>query len=312
MTNATFATYNVSVMLLNFFSSVSIVWANKVASNNGFRWTTTLTAFHFLCTFLSLLVARKLGIIQMRFNFQKDNVLSLLPLCCAFVGFVVFNNLSLRFNSVGLYQLLKVMTAPCIVVFQYAVYGNPVPLKDCFALIPVCIGVAIATVTTVQGTQLGFFFGLLGVLSTSIYQIWIKRTQVKMDSTVMLFYQSIISCFLLAAIVPFAEPQFWDIFDYEWVTPKCGAAVLLSGLLAAFVNLSILLVIDATSPLTYNVLGHAKLCTCLASGYVLFHEPFEMRPFVGIALAVTGIVLYSKFRIDAAAATDKLKTNKSS
>lgn len=300
--------YCTLIMLLNFCSSVSIVWANKVASNNGFRWTTTLTAFHFACTFVSLAIARRIGIIYMTLNWREDNIRSLLPLCFAFVGFVVFNNLSLQFNSVGLYQLLKVLTSPAIVIIQYVIYRNPVPFKDCCALIPVCVGVALATVTTVQGTQLGYLFGTLGILSTSIYQIWIKRVQVGMDSTVMLFYQSGISCLMLVFAVPFIEPHFMDLFTFQW-TPICAAAVLISGLLAAFVNLSILLVIGATSPITYNVLGHAKLCTCLASGYVLFKDPFEVRPFIGIILAVTGIVLYSKFRLDAANTAKMTKTS---
>jgi solute carrier family 35, member E3 len=47
----------------------------------------------------------------------------------------------------------------------------------------------------------------------------------------------------------------------------------LSSLFAFMVNLSIFLVIGKTSAVSYNVLGHAKLCCILVSGYVVFQEP---------------------------------------
>ncbi len=57
------------------------------------------------------------------------------PMCAAFCGFVVFNNLSLQYNPVGVYQLLKVLTTPVIVVLQKAT----LPTSQMLALIPTCI-----------------------------------------------------------------------------------------------------------------------------------------------------------------------------
>lgn len=62
-------------------------------------------------------------------------------------SFVVFNNLSLQYNSVGFYQLMKVLTTPVVVVLQNAMYGVDLPLNLKLSLVPVCIGVAMATVS---------------------------------------------------------------------------------------------------------------------------------------------------------------------
>jgi len=61
-------------------------------------------------------------------------------------SFVVFNNLSLQYNSVGFYQLMKVLTTPVVVVLQNFMYGVDLPAQLKLALVPVCLGVALATV----------------------------------------------------------------------------------------------------------------------------------------------------------------------
>merc|ERR1719387_1049620 len=100
-----------------------------------------------------------------------------------FCGFVVFNNLSMRFNVVGIYQLLKVMTTPVIVVLQYVCYGVKLPFWQTVSLLPVCVGVILATVTYIEFKFWGMVFGLLGILSTSVYQIWVKTEQKRLDTT---------------------------------------------------------------------------------------------------------------------------------
>jgi len=44
--------------------------------------------------------------------------MDVLPITVCFCAFVVFNNLSLQYNSVGFYQLMKVLTTPIVVVLQ--------------------------------------------------------------------------------------------------------------------------------------------------------------------------------------------------
>lgn len=48
----------------------------------------------------------------------------MIPLALCFCGFVVVTNLSLENNSVGTYQVAKVMTTPCVLLIQYYCYGK--------------------------------------------------------------------------------------------------------------------------------------------------------------------------------------------
>lgn len=281
-------------MALNFLSATCIIWVNKLAYNNGFTWATTLTVLHFLATFIGLCLCIMAG----QFTHERLPIASVLPLCVSFCGFVVFNNLSLQYNTVGTYQLMKVMTTPVIVAIQYIFYSTTLPLNQLLALLPICIGVGLATATSVQVNLLGITFGVAGILSTSLYQIWVKTKQeeLKCSSQQLLLYQAPLSMIMLLSVVP-AVDDVHTLLEFDWGT-YAGGLVLASCIMAFLVNLSIFLVIGKTSPVSYNVLGHAKLVVILSSGYLAFGEPYTLPNLIGVSLAVLGIVSYTHLKMN--------------
>ncbi|KAF4699572.1 hypothetical protein FOZ62_023368 [Perkinsus olseni] len=262
-------------MALNFLSATCIIWINKLAYNNGFTWATTLTVLHFLATFIGLCLCIMAG----QFTHARLPIRSVLPLCVSFCGFVVFNNLSLQYNTVGTYQLMKVMTTPVIVAIQYLYYSTTLPFNQLLALAPICVGVALATATSVEVNLLGVTFGVAGILSTSLYQIWVKTKQEE-----------------LKCMVP-AVDDIPTLIDFNWAT-YAGGLVVASCAMAFLVNLSIFLVIGKTSPVSYNVLGHAKLVVILSSGYLAFGEPYTLPNLIGVSLAVFGIISYTHLKMN--------------
>lgn len=46
----------------------------------------------------------------------------MLPITLAFCAFVAFNNLSLQYNDVSFYQLMKILTTPAVVVLQLVLF----------------------------------------------------------------------------------------------------------------------------------------------------------------------------------------------
>lgn len=275
-------------MLLNFITSVGIIWSNKIVFNSGFMYPISLTIVHFVFTFFGLLICVGLKIFTPKHLHFRD----ILSICAVFSAFVILNNSSLYHNSVSTYQLLKVMTTPTIVFIQYMFYPGSCPsFPKLLTLIPICLGVVLATVSSIDLNVKGFFPGTCGILATSVYQIWVKTEQkrLQVSSEQLLFYQAPISVCLL---LPFA-------LYLEGINPMSSLNwnnltwISLSALLAFLVNLSIFLVIGKTSPVAYNVLGHAKLCVILLSGYILFGEVCTVENFVGVVLAISGIVAFT-------------------
>lgn len=112
-------------IVLNLSSAIGIVFLNKlIFIRYGFP-SMTLTLIHFIVTSLGLLLCAKLDI----FSPKRLQLLKILPLSVSFCGFVVFTNLSLRFNTVGTYQLAKAMTTPVIMAIQAAFYDKHTSLR---------------------------------------------------------------------------------------------------------------------------------------------------------------------------------------
>lgn len=97
--------------------------------------------------------------------------------------------------------------------------------------------------------------------------------------------------------------------------------VILSGVVAFFVNLTSYWIIGKTSPLTYpyinivlhtstnscvihfnkmyryNMVGHSKFCLLLLGGSLLFHETLAINQVIGITLTLVGIILYAHVKV---------------
>jgi tetratricopeptide (TPR) repeat protein len=92
---------------LNFIASTSIVFANKLVLKS---WPNpiALTGCHFFVSFLGSLFC---WLVLDLFKPKRFVLTSALLLAASFAGFIVLANLSLHSNSVGVYQLMKSMTA---------------------------------------------------------------------------------------------------------------------------------------------------------------------------------------------------------
>ena len=53
------------------------------------------------------------------------------------------DNLSLRLNGVGTYQLLKLLVTPGICILNYMILKELISLKRSLILVLVCVGIAI-------------------------------------------------------------------------------------------------------------------------------------------------------------------------
>jgi solute carrier family 35, member E3 len=282
-------------MIINFLSSVWIIWSTKICFSLGFHYATALTALHFLFTYIGLELAAMAGV----FERKPLSISGVLPLSIAFCGFIVFNNLSLQYNTIGIYQVTKVLTTPLIVVIQLTWYGKWLSVWETLCLVFVCVGVVVATETNLAMTLAGLVSGILGVVSSSIYQIWVETKQhdFSCSPAQLLYYQAPISFCLLVPVMLFSEPVTEIItYPYSW---KLGLGILGSSLLAFLVNLSTYIVIGKTSPVTYNMVGHSKLVVIILSSYMFFGEKQSIAGMVGVMLAVVGIIGYAHVRMTA-------------
>jgi solute carrier family 35 protein E3 len=118
-------------LTLNVFLSILIVLLNKwIYTHHSFP-NVTMTWLHFVFTTVCVSACHKLDI----FYRKALPLRQMLPLSLTFCGFVVFTNLSLQMNTVGTYQMFKMLTTPLVVTIQAVLYKRHFPPRVLLTLV---------------------------------------------------------------------------------------------------------------------------------------------------------------------------------
>jgi solute carrier family 35 protein E3 len=208
--------------------------------------------WHFFCTSSALYIASLPPFnlfVSIRLPFWQ-----MIPLSFLFVSSLLLNNLSLTFNSVGFYQISKIMTTPAVVFLNLCLFRKTISMAMTAALVSVCVGVAL---TNSNGLQISHLVGILlavaAFMVTAAYQIWIGKKLIDFgtSSPQLLLNQATISVGLLVFIAPFSDTIL--AVNLRFIQPQTWLALVLSGLCAAVLNLSQFLIIGRTSALTVSL-----------------------------------------------------------
>jgi solute carrier family 35 protein E3 len=290
--------------VLNLSSSVLIVIANKlVLETYGFSYPAALTFLHMVFTAAGMACMAAWRVYEPKpVPWQHS-----LPMGAAFAASVALGNVSLQLNSVGFYQLTKLLVPPSVMGVEYVLYKTPVHGRV-MASILILIGGGILAATAdkqVSTHPMGAVVALISVAATALYQVWAggKQKELELNGMQLLQHVALASAAILGVLVPVLEPVGWSdptnvhtLLGYEWSVPAVAAAAS-SCFLGLLVTLSMFLFIGVTSPLTFNVMGHAKTLLIILSGVMVFQEDMPFQKLVGTATALCGIVWYSWLRM---------------
>jgi drug/metabolite transporter (DMT)-like permease len=251
--------------------------------------------WHFTATGLVLFVST-LGPFR-AFKAVRLNPLHMLPVCGFFAGYVVLGNLSLTFNSIGFYQLSKVMTTPTVVLINFVLFRKQVTRYMLGAIVATCIGVSFTINETAKTQLFGVIVATLAFCSTALYQIWIgkKIEDFAVSPPQLLLNQAPISVCLLIPFVPFFD----TIPNLSEVPSEILWSACASGIMASMYNLSQFLIIGRTSALTFNIVSHLKTILILSIGWYSEGKILSPREWFGVLLALGGGWVYSHLALKA-------------
>lgn len=289
---------NVFAMAFNFLSSVGIVAANKQVFRARFSFATTLTFWHYLVTAFGLLLLAQVRV----FHVKQLDWRKCARLAFGNISFVVFSNLSLQYNSVAFYQLMKHLSTPVVLFIESFFYKQAFDQSLVRSLLIMVGGMVIAFATDFNLNFLGTLFALVSVVACACYAVWTGRLQKELDAN-PLQLQVYVAPMVAAMLVPFVlaadvigkEPGS-RVLDYAY-TAEHVRLLLYSGIAALCVNVSVFMVIGYTSSVTYCVLGIAKTSAIILTDFVFFGRPLELMNLMGILLALAGVVYYSLLKL---------------
>jgi hypothetical protein len=115
-------------------------------STYKFKYPVCLTWFHSIVTALGMVAMAAAGM----FKVKHLPLAKSAPVAAAYAGFVVFNNLSIQYNTVGFYQIAKILITPVVVLVEYVAYGKTVSRQKLAAIALLMLGITIATVSDSQ------------------------------------------------------------------------------------------------------------------------------------------------------------------
>jgi solute carrier family 35 protein E3 len=185
-------------------------------------------AFHFCMTWLLLY-----GLSRPRFAYfvpRRTTIREVIPLSIAMSLNVILPNLSLAYSSVTFYQVARILLTPTVATMDFILYHITLPRGAIWALVPACLGVGVVSYydslptkdTSVKTTSnMGVVFAFSGIFASSLYTIWIKSYQRKLQITSMqlLFNQAPVSAFLLLYVIPFFDtfPTWSQVTISRWL-----------------------------------------------------------------------------------------------
>ncbi|GAB4838305.1 hypothetical protein Ancab_027835 [Ancistrocladus abbreviatus] len=256
-------------LTFNFLVSVGIILMNKlILGKVGFNYPIFLTFIHYALSWFLMAILNVISLLPAPPT-KSTRFTSLLALGIVMSFSTGLANVSLKYNSVGFYQMAKIAVTPSIVVAEFILFRKRVSFQKVLALSVVSIGVAVATVTDLQFHFFGACVAVAWIIPSAVNKIlWSNLQQQENWTALALMWKTTpITLFFLVVLMPWLDPP--GVLSFSWNFNNTSA-ILMSAVLGFLLQWSGALALGATSAVTHVVLGQFKTCVILLGGYFLF------------------------------------------
>lgn len=231
----------------------------------------------------------------------RDNLI-MLAFSTLFTINIATSNVSLAVVSVPLHQVLR-STCPVAAIMIYRLMGRTYSTATYISIIPLILGVALATIGDYYCTTYGLFLTLLGVFLAAVKTVATNKIMtgsLALSALEVLLRMSplaTIQCVVCAFFTGEVEAAHLAYTKGE-LSGHFGLALLANGMIAFFLNIVSLKANKMAGALTMTVAGNMKQTLTILIGIMLFKVQTGMVNAVGIVMTVAGAALYSKVELD--------------
>ncbi|KAK3366818.1 triose-phosphate transporter family-domain-containing protein [Lasiosphaeria ovina] len=284
-----------SYLAVYFLCNISLtIYNKKILGKFGYPWL--LTALHAGSASIGCYILLLRGHFSLtKLSFQQSTVLALFSIL--FTVNIATSNVSLALVSIPFHQIMR-STCPVFAVIVYRVrYKRTYSTETYLSLIPVVLGVGLATYGDYYFTTAGFFLTFLGVLLAVVKTVATNRImtgalalsplETLLRMSPLAFIQAVICATLSGEFARFraANP--------DGPSRMMMLALAGNGLLAFLLNVSSFSTNKVAGALTMTVCGNIKQCLTVVLGIALFNVQVGFLNGLGMMIALSGAAWYS-------------------
>ncbi|TVU18574.1 hypothetical protein EJB05_34681 [Eragrostis curvula] len=252
---------------------------------------------HLLVGVVYCLISWSLGL-QKRAPINSTILKPLIPVAvCHAIGHVT-STVSFAAVAVSFAHTIKALEPFFNAAASQFILGQPVPLPLWLSLLPVVIGVSVASLTELSFNWTGFINAMISNISFTYRSIYSKKAMTDMDSTNLYAYISIIA--LIVCIPPaviIEGPQLLQ-HGFKDAIAKVGLKKLISdfllvGLFYHLYNQVATNTLERVAPLTHAIGNVLKRVFVIGFSIIVFGNKISTQTGIGTSIAIAGVALYS-------------------
>ncbi|KAG0299249.1 UAA transporter [Dissophora globulifera] len=284
-------------LAMYFLLNLTLTIYNKaILSTFHFSFPWTLTGIHTLCSGLGALIMAKLGYFTPAHLGERENMVMLM-FSFLYTLNIAISNVSLNEVSVAFHQVVRAMTPVFTIAISVAFLGKKYSGMTYLSLLPLLLGVYMATVGDYSYTAMGFFLTILGTVLAATKTVVTNRIQVgrlQLHPLDLLLRMSPLA-FVQTVIFSWMKGELDEVVSFckADMSYKLVMALLVNGVIAFFLNYVSFTANKKTSALTMTVAANVKQVLSIVVAVTVFNTTIGFLNGLGIIMTLLGGACYS-------------------
>jgi Tpt phosphate/phosphoenolpyruvate translocator len=208
-------------------------------------------------------------------------------------------NLSFAAVAISLTHTVKTLEPAFNVILSKLILGEATPLPVMGALVPIMVGVAMASAAELSFNWYGFISAMISNLTFGFRAVWSKKAmkEIKLGSTAIYAWTTLISCIICIPGVLIFEPNVFPAIQQQ-VAEKGAVAfatpLVSVGLLYHLYNQFAFNTLARVTPVSHGVCNVVKRVVIIATSVLFFGNTLTIQTKIGTGIALAGTYMYTE------------------
>ncbi|KAL8933051.1 MAG: hypothetical protein Q9211_005989, partial [Gyalolechia sp. 1 TL-2023] len=294
-------TSKVQILLIYFIFNLGLTLYNK-AVMIMFPFPFLLTALHAASGIVGTQILLVRHVFTLK-NLSGRDTAMLSAFSVLYTANIAVSNASLSMVTIPFHQTVRALTPVFTVAIYRVVFAGIYSTATYISLIPIIIGVMLASYGDLSATTVGLFVTLLGTILAAVKTVATNRLQtagLHFGALELLHRMSPIAC-VQSLFVAYVYGEF-DRFEPQLLGTKGLVIVLANGIIAFSLNVASFEANKRSGALTMTIAANIKQVLTVVLAVVLWRIPIAAMNACGIALTLLGGAWYGRVELMAKAA----------